>query len=99
MKRVLMTAHKGFETLDMSELVKEHPAVRFDQAEGVELSFRNSYRVFTKSSPTGTAAHQTGGIAALVHRRRHSYEPKSSQVSPHAGSADGLTEPALVCAR
>jgi hypothetical protein len=39
LKRVLVTADEGLKALTMSELDKEHPAVGFDQAEGVELSF------------------------------------------------------------
>src|SRR6516164_2773573 len=36
---VAVTTHKGFKTLAMSELQIQHPAVRVDQSEGIQLAF------------------------------------------------------------
>jgi hypothetical protein len=38
-KGVLVAAHEGLKTLAMGELDVEHPAVGFDEAEGIELAF------------------------------------------------------------
>src|ERR1700745_4163270 len=88
---MLVTADEVLEALAMGELDKEHPAVGFDQAEGVELALVALIIERTEVAPVDLEALAGAGLHAHEGRRGRTEHAHLLQVIAQDGVAAGIT--------